>query len=160
MPKKKKKWDLRDLVRRCPYCGSSVHLRSADGIYKDNSRGVMLYVCARYPDCDAYVRVQKNTTLPVGTLANGALRALRLKAHEQFNKLYLSGRMSKHEAYAWLAALLQVPYSQAHIGHLGEYFCQRVIEESQLYMALPAPRKVPEIGGVVCATNRRTAKAG
>jgi ssDNA-binding Zn-finger/Zn-ribbon topoisomerase 1 len=44
---------------RCPYCGSHVILRSADGIYKDNSGNAMLYVCSRYPTCDAYVRPQR-----------------------------------------------------------------------------------------------------
>lgn len=32
------------LVSRCPYCGGNVVLRSADGIYKDNSRNAMLYI--------------------------------------------------------------------------------------------------------------------
>ena len=38
---------------RCPYCGSSVIYRSADGIYRDNPKHTMLYVCSRYP---AYFR--------------------------------------------------------------------------------------------------------
>ena len=38
---------------RCPYCGSPVILRSADGIYRENANGTMLYVCKRYPICDA-----------------------------------------------------------------------------------------------------------
>ena len=41
---------------RCPYCGAPAVFRSADGIYRDNSSNTMLYVCARYPACDAYVR--------------------------------------------------------------------------------------------------------
>ena len=32
---------------RCPYCGSPVVLRSADGIYKENHANTKLYVCSR-----------------------------------------------------------------------------------------------------------------
>ena len=116
---------------RCEYCGAPVVRKSADGIYRENSRGVELYVCSNYPRCDAYVRVEPNTGKPVGTLANARLRKLRSEAHKSFDRLHLSGLMSKNEAYAWLAALLQAPMKQAHIGYLGEYYCQVVIDESR-----------------------------
>lgn len=116
---------------RCPYCGSPIVLRSADGIYRDNSADTMLYVCSKYPACDAYVRVLHGTRTPVGTLANGSLRALRREAHQYFDRLYLTGIMSRKEAYEWLAGMLQAPLSQTHIGYLGEYYCRQVIEESK-----------------------------
>ena len=116
---------------RCPYCGNSVVLRSADGIYQDNSANTMLFVCSRYPVCDAYVRVIPGTKTPIGSLANGSLRALRREAHQYFDRLYLTGIMSRNESYEWLASILQAPLSQAHIGYLGEYYCNQVIEESK-----------------------------
>lgn len=116
---------------RCPYCGSPVLLRSADGIYQSNNRNTKLYVCASYPRCDAYVRVHSGTNIPVGSMANGNLRFLRRKAHQNFDKLYMTGLMSKQDAYNWLAGILQAPRSQAHIGYLGEYYCQLVIDESR-----------------------------
>ena len=115
---------------RCPYCGSPVSLRSADGIYKDNRASTMLYICSRYPACDAYVRIIPETTTPAGSMANGSLRSLRIEAHKQFDKLHLTKIMTRKEAYAWLAAILQSPLSQAHIGHLSEYYCKQVITES------------------------------
>ena len=39
--------------------------------------------------------------------------------------------MSKQEAYQWLADLISAPLSEAHIGHLGEYYCKQVIEGSR-----------------------------
>ena len=87
----------------------------------------MLYVCSRYPECDAYVRVQPGKAIPLGTLANGDLRALRRETHHYFDRLYTSGWMTKQEAYHWLANFLQAPQSQAHIGYLGEYACKQVI---------------------------------
>lgn len=116
---------------RCPYCGSPVVLRSADGIYRENNEHAQLYVCSKYPVCDAYVRVQPGTRIPVGSLANGSLRALRREAHRYFDQLHLSGIMNKEDAYGWLAAMLQTPLSQTHIGYLSDYYCQRVIDESK-----------------------------
>ena len=116
---------------RCPYCGSPAILRSADGIYKDNGAGAMLYVCSKYPNCDSYVRVIPGTKIPAGSLANKSLRALRIEAHRYFDLLFQTGIMNRNEAYDWLACMLQMPLSQTHIGILGEYYCKRVIEESK-----------------------------
>jgi len=128
---KKKRKGLDISRMRCPYCGSPVVYRSADGIYHDNSKGTMLYVCSHYPECDAYVRVHAGTHIPVGTLANHELRTLRRTAHHYFDQLYQSGMMSKQDAYQWLADLICAPLSEAHIGYLGEYYCRQVIEESR-----------------------------
>ena len=90
----------------------------------------MLYVCKNYPACDAYVRVQKGTTIPLGTVANRELRELRAEAHRQFDKLFLRGYMSKHDAYQWLGGILGVPANQAHIGKLSVLACNLVIREA------------------------------
>ena len=94
---------------RCPYCGAPVVYRSAEGIYQENKKGAMLYVCSRYPECDAYVRVQPGTKLPLGTLANGDLRALRRQTHGQFDRLYKEGLMTKDGAYRWLGSCWGCP---------------------------------------------------
>ena len=141
MKHKKKKKGMDPSALRCQYCGGTVVLRSADGIYHDNSSNTMLYVCSHYPQCDAYVRTHPGTTIPVGTLANRELRALRNEAHQYFDQLYLSGRMSKQDAYLWLAALLQIPLAKAHIGYLGEYYCKQVIEECR--KLLESRRAIP-----------------
>ena len=116
---------------RCPYCGSHTIYRSADGIYRENSHHEMLYVCKNYPACDSYVRVHPDTKIPVGTMANRELRALRNEAHRNFDQLHKKGLMSKEDAYHWLASILAAPLGQAHIGYLGEYYCKQVIEESK-----------------------------
>lgn len=41
MNKKKKRKGFNRSSMRCPYCGSPVIYRSADGIYRDNSRGTI-----------------------------------------------------------------------------------------------------------------------
>ena len=91
----KKKQRAQRTSPRCPYCGSQSVLRSADGIYRNNSRNTMLYVCSRFPACDSYVRVHPGTRIPMGTMANQKLRALRNEAHHYFDQLYKKGYMSK-----------------------------------------------------------------
>ena len=91
----------------------------------------MLYVCSRYPACDSYVRVLPGTKIPVGTMANRELRALRNEAHRNFDQLHKRGLMSREDAYHWLASILAAPLGQAHIGYLGEDYCRQVIEESK-----------------------------
>lgn len=143
MAKARKRKGMNYSQMRCPYCGSTIVYRSADGIYKENSKGVMLYVCSHYPECDAYVRVHTGTKIPVGTLANHELRTLRRTAHQYFDRLHLSGLMTKQDAYRWLADLISAPLSEAHIGHLGEYYCKLVIEESRALLEKQNKNKPP-----------------
>lgn len=140
---KKRRKGVKNTAPQCPYCGSHTIFRSAEGIYHKNPEREMLYVCKNYPTCDAYVRVHKGTRIPMGVPANWKLRRLRNEAHRYFDQLYKSGYMSRQDAYHWLADILCVPYSQAHIGYLGEYYCQKVIDESKKVLARnPAARRL------------------
>ena len=132
---------------RCPYCGGTVVYRSAEGIYKDNSKSAMLYVCSHYPECDAYVRVHPGTKTPMGTMADHKLRALRNTAHKHFDKLHKCGYMTRLEAYMWLANIINAPLSQAHIGYLGEYYCNLVIKESDKMLRTKQSIKKNASGG-------------
>ena len=127
----KKKKTFNPSTIRCCYCGASVTLRSAEGIIPEFKPGTMLYVCRNYPACDSYVKVHPGTKLPMGSLANKELRTLRRNAHFHFDQLYSTGLMSGEEAYEWLAAQLMLPMEKAHIGQLGPYYCQQVIDESK-----------------------------
>ena len=97
---------------------------------------LQLPVCSKYPACNSYVRVHPGTKIPMGTMANRQLRALRNEAHRNFDQLHKKGLMSKEDAYHWLASILAAPLGQAHIGYLGEYYCKQVIEESKKVLDL------------------------
>lgn len=154
---------------RCPYCGAVARYQSADGIYRDNSRNVMLYVCPNYPECDSYVRVHEGTKIPVGSMANRELRGLRKEAHDYFNKLYLNGYMSKDEAYRWLADIIcTTDMANAHIGNMSDYYCRLVIEKSKdfinarkqagsdkSYHSVGKRRRFDVIGGGLDETERK-----
>lgn len=131
MKHKTKRKGINKTAPRCPYCGSHTILRSGDEIYRENTRGEMLYVCKNYPACDSYVRTQRGTNIPLGTVANRELRELRAEAHRQFDKLYKRGYMSKHDAYQWLSGVLGVSAKDAHIAYLNVLSCNLVIREAK-----------------------------
>lgn len=131
MKHKSKRKGIEKSAPRCPYCGCHTIYRSADGIYRENTRNEMLYVCKNYPRCDSYVRVQPGTRIPLGTVANRELRELRIEAHRQFDKLHKRGYMSKHDAYQWLGGVLGVTAREAHIGQLSMLSCNLVIREAK-----------------------------
>lgn len=113
---------------RCPYCHSNAVLRPASYVYGKGSPG-MLYVCARYPECDAYVGVHKATGEPLGILANGNLRNKRIKAHRVFDLIWKKRILSRPQAYHWLQDKFGLNKRQAHIALFGEYMCDEVIRE-------------------------------
>ena len=112
---------------KCPYCGSKALLRPASVVYRHVSPSEEVYVCARYPVCDAYVAAHRDSRLPMGTLANRKLRQMRRDAHLALNRLWEDGYMSKKEAYRWLQVQLGLPEAEAHIAHFSEYRCAQVI---------------------------------
>lgn len=114
----------------CCHCGSPAVLRPASEVCRTHRKGAMAYVCAKYPACDSYVMACPGTLRPMGSLAGPELRRLRRQAHLSFNRLYETGLMSKRKAYEWLSYITQSPMSHAHIGHLGDYYCRVVIQES------------------------------
>lgn len=85
----------------CPVCGSRAYLRPASVVYGDKAPDpdAKYYVCGRYPACDCYVAAHRKTMLPMGTLADKALRKKRHDAHVALDSLWKNGIMSRKEAY-------------------------------------------------------------
>lgn len=128
---KKKAKQRHQSVVRCPYCGALADLRPAAEIYHDDSRDDLLYVCRNYPRCNAYVRVQPGTKQPMGPLANGDLRHLRIRAHRAFDRVWQCGVMTRDAAYRWMADYFCIPLREAHIGQFSEYRCQQLIQKCE-----------------------------
>lgn len=115
---------------RC-HCGCLATLRPAEEVCTPPFPGAMAYVCSDYPSCDSFVIADPVTLQPRGSLADSELRRLRYLAHNQFDRLHRSGRMTRKEAYQWLAYITQSPVGHAHIGHMGAYYCRVIIRESK-----------------------------
>lgn len=112
---------------KCPYCRSTAFLRPASLVHEQTAPGEEVYVCARYPVCDAYVSAHRETHQPMGTLANKSLRDKRRQAHIALGRLWGQGLMTRKEAYRWLQVQLGLPESEAHIGRFSEFRCEQVI---------------------------------
>ncbi len=120
---------MKRLHLHCPYCHAPVVRRHGRDLFGAAARkpDALYYVCARYPFCDAYVSAHKESGLPMGTLANAALRRKRIQAHQTFDRLWKDGPMTKKQAYRWLQGALGLPEDQAHIACFSHYQCDRVI---------------------------------
>lgn len=119
---------MKKIHLKCPYCGAQAVLAPASLVRRDAESNEKVYVCARYPVCDAYVSAHQESLLPMGTLADRHLRIKRRQAHIALNRLWERGLMTKKEAYHWLQYQLGIPESEAHIGRFAEYRCNQVID--------------------------------
>lgn len=113
----------------CPYCGAPVVCRPASTVYRNalRQKGSYLYLCSRYPACDAYVSAHKKDRRPMGTLADGNLRHKRILAHRALEKLRQERHMEKWAVYVWLQGKLKMEPEQVHIGMFSEQMCDQVI---------------------------------
>ena len=114
---------------RCPYCGRTVKYMTADHIYSNGDPEQIMLVCTGHPECDAYVRCQTGTTIPLGSLANKQLRHKRIEAHKYFDRLFKQHIMEKQSAYDWLKKISLD--GNGHIACMGEYACDQVIKETK-----------------------------
>lgn len=115
----------------CPYCGAPAVLRDASYVYGENSLVDKLYVCSRYPECDAYVGVFRNSDVPKGSLADSELRNKRIRAHKYFDEIWKSGIMTRSQTYQWLQHKYGLTKEAAHIGYFSDYMCLQVIDACQ-----------------------------
>ena len=113
----------------CPYCGAPVIFAPASRVYGQNIRqkGDHLYLCSRWPVCDAYVSAHRHDGSPMGTLANARLRHKRIKAHDALDTLRQTKHMDKWASYLWLQCKLGLDADHTHIGAFTEQMCNHVI---------------------------------
>lgn len=110
----------------CPYCGQKSSLVKGDVIYPHLLRlhEKNFYLCN---PCNAYVGCHPNTDNPLGRLANAELRKNKLLAHNVFDKLWKSGKMSRSEAYKMLAEKMRIECKDCHIGMFTVMQCKQVM---------------------------------
>jgi hypothetical protein len=95
-------------------CGGAVEIAHHTQLYRrEFSEWPWAYRCTT---CDARVGMHPFTAIPLGTLADEALRDLRKTCKQPFEMLWQSKRMTRTEAYVALAAHLGVPVEECHFG--------------------------------------------
>lgn len=99
----------------CRYCDGDVRLVSNSEIYRGRSYGEWpyAYLCDH---CRAYVGLHPQTDVPLGTLADDALRKARNTSKSEFHELKEKRGYSRNEAYAWLAKEMGIPVDNCHFG--------------------------------------------
>ena len=119
----------------CSYCGQITILVKGSDIYKKYDKPYSekyFYYCE---DCDAYVGCHPGTKNPMGTVANRRLRKLRNLSHSYFDKIWKNKYLSRSQAYKWLAAELNIPPKQYHIGMFDEQTCLKAIQKCNQYLS-------------------------
>jgi hypothetical protein len=133
--------------KKCDNCQSK-RVRHYKDTKHDNRA---MYVCL---ECKSSVYCHEGTRVPLGYMADAETRLLRIKAHEEFDRLWQHKLITRDAAYDWLARQLGIPDSAAHIGRLDKRQLAATIRKAGRYyrkiVAQEAKRKALEN-----ATNRR-----
>lgn len=110
-PKKKKRKKQRI---GCGRCGKPMHLHG------------QVYVCPDYPRCRGTHRAHKDGT-PTGIPADAQTGEARKRAHERFDRLWKSGRVTRPQAYVILRRIMGLSIPEAHIGRFSREQCDQLI---------------------------------
>ena len=105
----------------CPYCSRPAVLtrRRIPG----EAHQEFFWVC--HP-CDARIKAHFKSKMPMGKMANKALRLRRISAHRAFDVKWLfNGNRSK--AYRELSEHLELSSADCHIANFDTDMCKRVI---------------------------------
>lgn len=136
------KMDLRSILpspTRCPYCHSSVKYTTHAEIYGGRTFNdwPYIYLCENKA-CGASVGVHKNTTHPLGTLADQVTKDARKRAHAAFDPIWKSKQLKREEAYRWLAAQLDLERWRCHMSWFDVSYCEQVVRLCKQRQALPS----------------------
>lgn len=115
----------------CPYCGSEVWLVPRSDLEPESCG--LIYLCSSFPRCDARVNCHPGKLTPMGSLANANLRRWREKAHKQFDELWKARRMTRKQAYCWLAEAMDLPEAKTHFAEFDEQQCEKAVELITIY---------------------------
>lgn len=61
-------------------------------------------------------------------MANHNLREMRKRTHAAFDPLWKSRRMTRSQAYKWMADVMNLPDEKAHIGMFDEKQCFELLK--------------------------------
>lgn len=117
------------LVDKCPECGQKPEFKpDSHHLYQGRDYGPV-YECP----CGARVGCHKGTKVPLGTVANEATRKARKDAHAWFDQLWQDPihKLTRKEAYKWLASVVDVDIEDCHIGQFNVEQCLKVCEAAK-----------------------------
>jgi hypothetical protein len=72
-------------------------------------------------------RLEMERTEAGRALPGSPLAKARMKAHNAFDRFWLSGKMSRKQAYKWLARAMGIPRERCHMVMFSEGDCEEVV---------------------------------
>ena len=108
----------------CPYCKKETELLNADQLYKTKGLG-MVRICR---DCQAWVGIHtsgENKGKAKGRLANPSLRSLKIRAHAELDRLWVS-KEDRSAMYRSLSEFMNLPEEFTHVGYFNESSIMKV----------------------------------
>jgi|SRR5271157_2853953 len=109
-----------ETVFNCPDCESPMEL--------GQDKYGRAYLCTR-PGCRGRHSVHQVTGLPMGVPADARVRRLRSEAHEVFDRIWKTKKMTRSQAYAWMIKKMVVHPDNAHIGQFTAEQCRHLERE-------------------------------
>ena len=131
----------REVPKVCDECSSpKVALTTNAALYGARALDpeLRVYGCMK---CRASVGVHPGTNFPMGLMACAPTRALRSRAHLEFDALWKHGRLTRTQAYQMMRDELGLEADQAHMAMMTREQLQRVIEWARHYQSVEAEIK-------------------
>lgn len=136
------------MILWCMPCNKAVDARQTNGseIYphRMDLHHLIFYKCL----CGANVGCHKNTSTPMGSLADAKLKKERMAAHKAFDDIYKTGKMTRGESYAWLSEKLGIASKECHIGMFNAEQCKQVVQVANEFNDKHIEQWLIEIGYV------------
>lgn len=109
----------------CPYCNNQANFMSSLEFY-GTDYGTNLYVCR---PCDARVGAHKDTSEPLGTMANAMLRQVRMDAHKLVDPIWKNpfNSNTRSAVYRAISSIMNISIEETHIGMFDYGKCQVVM---------------------------------
>lgn len=118
---------MKNVRRPCPYCGAEATFETGAVIYPHRRDLASKVFWACLP-CAAWTGCHPGTNKRMGRLANAETRQLKMAAHQVFDPIWKSKRMSRTKAYKWLQEQTGLSERECHIGWMSDENLRFVIE--------------------------------
>ena len=106
----------------CPECGAAMIRRP--------SRYGLFYGCIRYPECRSTHGCHPNGA-PLGIPGDPETKRARMRAHDAFDALWKTKRMTRQQGYLWLRRVMRMSKEEGHIGRFTVAQCEELLRHCE-----------------------------
>jgi ssDNA-binding Zn-finger/Zn-ribbon topoisomerase 1 len=103
---------------KCAECGFPMVLRT--------SRYGKFWGCSQFPECKGTHGAHEDGR-PLGIPADKETKLARIGAHEAFDRLWKSRKMTRTQAYSWMQEAMNLPKDEVHIGRFTKEQCIHLV---------------------------------